>query len=101
AVVPQWPKREPLVVDPVTILDRFDTRPFNVLPLDGPRKRAQPRDDGSERGDRPELIDDEGECPEELREGHRRLGDHAELDLPAYEPGRDDQGGYDLNQIIV
>src|SRR5207248_3201106 len=27
--------------------------------------------------------------------------DHAELDLPADETRRDDQGGYDLNQVIV
>ena len=101
AVVPRRPKREPLVGEPVSILDRLDSRPVDALSLDGPRERASPRDDGGERGDRPELVDDERECPEELGEGHRRLRDHAELDLPANEPRRDDQGGDDLDQISV
>ena len=43
-----------------------------------------------------ELVDDQREGPQELGEGHRRLGNHPELDLPA-----DVEGGHDQDAGMI
>ena len=47
------------------------------------------------------LGDDQGKCTHELGEGDGRLGNDAEFGFAFDEQGRDDQGGYDLNQPAV
>jgi hypothetical protein len=48
-----------------------------------------------------ELRHDQRERADQVRERHRRLRDHAELDLAADEQRPDDQRRDDLDQVVV
>mmetsp|Transcript_31123 Transcript_31123/g.101717 ORF Transcript_31123/g.101717 Transcript_31123/m.101717 type:complete len:275 (-) Transcript_31123:768-1592(-) len=56
---------------------------------------------GREGGEALELVDDDGEVSEDVVEGARRLGDHAELDGAGKVERRHDEHGQDLDQVRV
>ena len=69
---------------------------FDPLP-----KGGEARDHGGERGDGLGITDDQREGAEQVGEGHRRLGDHTELDLAADEERGHDERRDDLIEVVV
>ena len=94
-------QREALVGHSVVLFTRLDHAWARLRMLESLHERAEPSDHGGERRDGLELGDDQRERAEQQREGHRRLGDDAELHLAADEQRRDDQHRDDLDQVVV